>query len=447
MQLPPIFRTTRHLLRRIGDVVPPSWRGVILAAVSGLSLWLYGFGHLDLVLYVVGISGIALLVLASLAVGAVALWLRRRVPAAPDGSRLATPAAGPRRIEAETPARTGWAVPALTWMPLVKVRWEWLAPADVEVRARTVEKVLREEIVARRRGFAAHVRRRVTVEDVFGLTRVAWVHVEPSPLTVLPNVGGLKQMPVIQAITGAEGVPYPTGAPEGDRMEIRRYTPGDSVRNILWKTYARTRQLNVRLPELSIERTRKTIAYLLAGPDDEAAAAAARVALEGGALGDEWTFGADGTDGATEDLDAALQAIARSASFAGTNGTTANLKGSRRSGLGAFLREVGSQGEAHCIVFASSRSGPWTDDVLGAVRGYPGVLSFVLGTDGVRRDETRPWWHRLLFAAEPPRGIRLDELTALLRRLATAGCSSLVVDRVSGRAFNQAQQQALGARG
>jgi len=85
--------------------------------------------------------------------------------------------------------------------------------------------------------------------------------------------------------------------------------------------------------------------------------------------------------------------------------------------------------------------------VLEAVRGYPGALSFVLGTDGVRRDAPRPLWHRLLFALEPPRGTRLEELGALLRRLGTAGCPSLVVDRVSGRAFNQAQQQALGARG
>lgn len=438
MQMPPILRSTQRLLRRIGDVVPPSWRGVILAAASGVCLWLYGFGRLDLVLYVVGISGIALLVVASVMVGGVALWLRRRVPAAPDGSRLETPATGARRIEAQTPARTGFAVPALAWLPLVKVRWEWLSGVDVEVRARSVEKVLREEIVARRRGYAAQIRRRLTVEDVFGLTRVAWVHVEPSALTVLPNVGALKQMPVIQSMTRVEGLPYPGGAPEGDRMEIRRYTPGDSVRNILWKTYARTRQLNVRLPETTIERTRKTIAYLLAGPDDEAAAAAARVALENGALGEEWTFGADGTDGATQELDAALRAIARSAS----SGAAAS-----GSGLGAFLRAVGNQGEVHCIVFASSRSGPWTEDVLEAVRAYPGALSFVLGTDGVRRGAPRPLWHRLLFAAEPPRGVLLEELSALLRRLGGAGCTSLVVDRVSGRAFNQAQQQALGARG
>lgn len=443
MHSPLILRQTRRLLRRIGDVVPPTWRGAILAAVSGLCLWLYAFGHLDLVLYVVGITGIALLAVASLVVGAAALWLRRRVPAAPDGARLETPA-GVRRVEAEVPVRTGWAVPALTWLPLVKVRWEWLAPADVEVRARPVDKVLREEVVARRRGHAPQVRRRLTVEDVFGLTRVSWVDVQPSPVTVLPFRGQLKHMPVIQSMTGAEGLPYPTGAPEGDRMEIRRYTPGDSVRHILWKTYARTRQLNVRLPERTIERTRKTIAYLLAGPDDEAAAAAARVALEAGALGDEWTFGADGTDGSTEDLETALEAIARSGSF--TAGDP-SANGNRRSGsgLGAFLREVGNQGEAHCIVFAPSCTGPWTADVLEAVRDYPGALSFVLGTDGVRRDTARPLWHRLLFAAEAPRGTRLEELGTLLRRLGTAGCPSLVVDRVTGRAFNQAQQQALGA--
>ena len=306
MKLPPLLERAARLVRRISDVVPPTWRGALVAVVSGLALWLYAFGHLDLVLYVVGITGIVLLAVAAATTGSVAVWLRRRLGA--GGATV-------RRIEAGSPIRTGWSVPGLRWVPLVKVRWEWLAPAGVEVRSRPFENVLREEIVARRRGWAARLERRLTVEDAFGLTRVSWVHTDPSEVTVLPDRGQLRDLPVIRSTTAAEGLPHPSGAPEGDRMDIRRYAPGDSVRNILWKTYARTRQLNVRVPELSIERSQKTIAYLLTGPEDEAAAAAARVALESGALGDQWIFGADGTEGTAESLEPALLAIARSGSL------------------------------------------------------------------------------------------------------------------------------------
>ena len=77
---------------------------------------------------------------------------------------------------------------------------------------------------------------------------------------------------------------HPSGQPEGDRMEIRPYAPGDSVKNIIWKVYARSRQLNVRLPEHSVFQSKKTLAFLLTSENDEAAAAVARVALQSGAL-------------------------------------------------------------------------------------------------------------------------------------------------------------------
>ena len=435
MKSPPILRRLQGRLRRISDVVPPTWRGFLLAAISGIALWLLAFGHLDLVLYVIGITGILLLVLCSVTTAATALWLRRRLP---DGAGVV------RRIESGSPIRTGWKVPALRWVPLIKVSWQWLTIDGVEVRVKPVGDVLREEIVARRRGWASQLKRRVTVEDVFGLTRLAWVHVDPSEVTVLPDRGQLRDMPVIQSKTAAEGIPHPSGAPEGDRMDIRRYAPGDSVRNILWKTYARTRQLNVRIPELSIERSKKTIAYLLGGPDDEAAAAAARVALEAGALGENWVFGADGTEGSTESLEPALTAIARSGSFAAEQARSAEEE-SPRSGLVRYLREVGNQGEVHCIVFAPSSAGAWTEDVLEAARHYPGVMTFVVGTDGVWRAQPRAWWQKFLFVEPERRGISLDQLGALLRRLGAARCPSLVIDRASGRSFNQAQQQALGA--
>ena len=261
--------------------------------------------------------------------------------------------------------------------------------------------------------------------------RSPWQREDPGQLTILPYVGLLKKMPVIQPLAAAEGLPHPMGAPEGDRMEIRRYVPGDSVRNIMWKTFARTRQLNVRTPEKSIDRARKTVAYLLTGHDDEAAAAAARVALESEVLGTGWLFGADGTAEPAESLEAALAAIARSRSFrlhSSNGGSQDNGKGTAASGLTAFLGRQGVRGETHCMVFAPARPGTWTADALAATRNFSGAVSFILGTDGVVQHGSTPLWRRFLFIEEPTSGVSTDDLAEIMGVFSGSGYSTLVVD-------------------
>ena len=95
----------------------------------------------------------------------------------------------------------------------------------------------------------------------------------------------------------------------GDRVELRRYVPGDSARFIHWKVFGRTRKLMVRVPERALSRARRTVAYLVAGAHDEAAAAAARAAIEEEALGTDWQFAADGSPEATSDRSEAIHKV------------------------------------------------------------------------------------------------------------------------------------------
>ena len=418
----------------MGDVLPITWRGFFVALFSSLALWRFGYETLDLLLFVIGISGLVLVALSSVAVVWATLHLRRRI----DGGGLGT-----RRLEAGSPIRTGFQVPALARAPLVKVGWQWLEPSGVECRIRPQNRRLSEEVVARRRGRVGAIRRRFMVGDAFGLTAVVWERSDPGPLSILPHVGRLKNMPVLQPMAAAEGLPHPMGVPEGDRMEIRRYVPGDSVRNILWKTFARTRQVNVRIPEKSVDRARKTVAYLLTGPGDEAAAAAARVALEGDLLGFGWLFGADGTAEPAESLEPALEAIARSGSYRENGGRDA----SPAAGLASFLDHQAIHGDMSCVVFAPAHAGPWTSEALAVTRNFSGAVSFVLGTDGVAQPGPQPLWRRFLFTDEPLRGVTTDELSELLRTFSNAGCTAQVVDRASGRTFHHHPQQGLGAVG
>lgn len=436
-ETPSLRRAAQHL----ADAVPLSTRGAVVALFSGVSLWRFGFGSLDLLLFVIGVSGLVLTVLSSFVIGGAAFYLRRQ----PLRSQIE---AG--RLEAGSPIRTGFRMPALGRLPLVKVHWQWLEPDDAECRVLERDGELVEEVVARRCGQAKAIRRRFTVYGAFGLSRVAWERLDPTPLTILPDVGRLRRMPVVQSMAAAEGLPHPAGVPEGDRMEIRRYVPGDSVRHILWKTFAHTRQLNVRIPERSIELAEKTVAYLLTGPEDEAAAAA-RVALETEVFGLRWLFGADGTELPTDSLEPALQAIARSGSVGSSrNGNTRHSPSSGANGhggLGSFLRNPEVKDEVHCIVFAPCRSGSWAEEAFTAARNFSGAISFVLGPDGLTRRSPVPFWHRVFYVEEAPSGTTAEELADLLRTMASAGCPALVVDRASGQSWGPDRQLATGALG
>src|SRR5207302_1043248 len=87
---------------------------------------------------------------------------------------------------------------------------------------------------------------------------------------------------------------HPRGKPDGELIEMRSYAPGDPMRMILWKVYARTGQLLVREPERAVARCQKSLVYFVAGSGDSASAGVARTALETGLFGPDFVFGADG---------------------------------------------------------------------------------------------------------------------------------------------------------
>ncbi len=405
-------------MRFAADAFPVSARGLLVAGLAGLALRIYGYGVLDLIAFTAGLGGLVLVALSSLVATGTALWLRRVRPVAIDAAILS-------RLEAGTPVETGFSMPALERVPLVVLRWTWLEPAGVEVRLARREGRAHEVVVAARRTQLPHLVRRFAVSDAFGLARLAWTRRDPASVTILPALGRLRQIPCIHSRAGADGLSHPAGTPEGDRIDIRRYAPGDSARDILWKVFARTRQLNVRVHERSLERAPRTVAYLLAGAGDEPAAAAARLALETGALGRDWIFGADGTQGSLVDLEAALFAIARS-------GAAPQAEG----GLAAFLREVSGVGAESCVLFAPAQPGRWTAEALSLAARLPGRLSFVLAAERILAPAPRaPLWRRLLYTSPEASGTAPQELRALLAQVAASGCEAIVVERATGRSL------------
>ena len=170
---------------------------------------------------------------------------------------------------------------------------------------------------------------------------------------------------------------------------------------------------------------------MIAGPNDDASAAVARLALERRLLGNEWVFATDVDVAGSERIDAALDALMRSVAARARGG----------EGLAAFFERVEREGPASLLVFAPSRPGAWLGHVAAAARRRK--LRVVIGVDGVHTRARPPLLLRLLAFHEPAVGALASELEEVQRTLAQAGAQVTVLDRSSGRTLSAAHQQAL----
>ncbi|MEZ4301859.1 MAG: DUF58 domain-containing protein [Polyangiaceae bacterium] len=417
--------------RKVRDTFPMTAKGVLLLVGSALALLRYGLVHIDLLLLVVGGVGLGVAVLALLLVGPTALALALSMRKPPEGDAVI--------LTTGIPTRTGFSIRNLWFVPLVTVEWSWTAP-DAEVRTDKEAGRVREWIRPRRRALVTQVTRRFVVRDAWGLAEVTFHRTEPRSVRIVPAVGNLRNVPVVRALAGGDDFYDPLGTPQGDRADMRAYGPGDPVRLILWKVYAKSRDLVVRTPERARSPTRKTVAYVVAGPGDEPAAGAARAAVVNGALGVSWRLGADGCDSDATTADGAEELFARSGNAPLDDGG---------KDLTAFLARAGSEsgpGTARAVVFVPPRPGPWMERVISAARaqkaspGSPAPMEILVCTDGVSKEPPRSWWSRI-FTAPPPfdaaRAAQRD-LTAVTSALSAAHVPIALVDRAAGRVYHDA---------
>jgi hypothetical protein len=419
------------LSKRLIALFPLTLQGLITLLLTAYALQVYGYGAMDLVVFSLAICALAILIFSLFCSVVSGVVIQRRVRISLD--QLAS-SIEPIQIEAGYPNETGFLLPALNYFPLVKLSWRVIYPDFVETRIRVApDGKLLEEIIPEKRCKTEHVTRLFTVSDVLGFCRYSWQQKQDISCSALPKINTVKPLPFLRSLTAEDGIPNPSGDPDGDRMEIRPYVPGDSVRNIMWKVYARNRQLNVRLAEKSVFHSNRTVAYLLSSDNDEAAAAVARVALETGALGENWAFSADGSEMPANTLSAALDAVAKSRAIDKPLGY----------GLDEFLTKSAGQVGAHCIVFAAAESAPWFEQLKKTISRFPGRFSLVLATDGFNETEQLKLWQRLLLQDDPARdkgnelgGSRAD-LLKLLTALGQLVESTVVVDRKTGLSFDQ----------
>ncbi len=429
------MKKLRRLLRRVRAGFPLTGLGVAVAGLVTVAL-AFGVGELDLVLLGAGAVGlVSLLVsLVTVTLG----WLQVRMAL----RRLPT-SETPVVLECGYPARTGFRLPRLRFVPGARVRWRWVDP-EARVRLLPAGGWLEEEVWPTTRGMREQLVRRIEIGDALGLATVAFERTEARPVRLLPSVGGLRQMHVVRTLSGGSDHAHPEGSPDGERLDIRSYAPGDPIKYVLWSVFARSRQLVIRTPERALSAARKTLAYLVAGAGDEPAAGAARVAVDAGALGGEWAFGADGVAEPASTKEAALEALARSAHAP---------RDAAGQGLATFMREAAATSTGRALVFVPGKPGPWLDGLVkAAAQIAPDTtgrvpLEFIVCTDGVHPGGERPSALKRALVTGGDEGFEAsdapvapDELSRVVQALGRLRARVIVVDRRYGHVHLAAGQ-------
>jgi len=375
--------SVRRAWRLFRDGFPVRLPGLALAAL-GLAVAIYvGENQSDYLLYPAGIAAVGLTVLCLVVTLLASLVLRLSLRGAPAGA--------PDSLETTVPVHTGFRVRRLAGWPLVEIHMRWEEPEGIEVALEPHGKYLEEVITARERGRHPRVVRVFTVEDVFGLTATTFRRSWLQPLRIV-TATATASGELAMTFGQGDAFSHPSGRAEGDLVEMRAYGHGDPLRYVLWKTFARTRRLLVRMPERSISPRPITVAFMVAGDGDEPTAATARLYLERGLLGPDFLFSADGATRPTAKTHEAVEQIVDSIR-------------SRREGavsLPALASQVEPARLGACVVFAPPVDGPWRERVTAFARRLPAPPIVVIGVEGAPPEERRGRLRRWLIRGRAP---------------------------------------------
>lgn len=429
----PIGRIWRRFFRSwvlaIIGVFPFTKTGLAFLVIFATAMWIYGVLVRDLVLLVAGLGGglvLAALLICTLLSAAIT-FVRTRSAATP----------GELDLDTGIPQPTGYRLRRPRWIPFAVVDWQWVNDGGGETAAR-VElepdgRYVAEMASPARRCIVKRIVRRFAARDLFGLTEISWRRSEEVLLRVLPYRGLLSQMPPPAGMAEGDDLSDPYAEPKGDRVEMRQYAPGDPLRMVLWKVYARSGKMMVRTPERSVAERKRGCAYLVTSPQDDATAAAARVCIERGLLGEDWCFAADGVDReANDDRDAAFEIIARSGEARPED---------RAARLSNFLTLKEAEGYQFCLVFIPPDAASWLAVADQSASTATMRVQVLTAAAEITPDDAPPQGltelaSRWLLRAGSPDSVSLAEIRTRAGAVRGLANELIVVERNSGRTLS-----------
>lgn len=404
---------------QLGSHWPMSLGGTVFVVLGGVSVW-FGRGRMDLVLSLAGIWILAIAAISGLAAGWSWLGLRRTLERSSrrEGATRLGGVEGYRVV-------TGLSIPR-RWIPLAaSPEWTWLQPAAVAWLVPD-GKSWREEVIPQERCETETIVRRVTASDLFGIWRLRLRAVEPRLVLLQPDIGRLDAQAVSSAMSNGELLPHPHARPVGELYDNRPYTRSDPARMVLWKVYARSRQLLVRAPETAQQPEPRPLVFLVAGDHDDAAAGAARALLEQGLIGRSIPFACDGTPVPIVEPEAIRAAIVRSRAHRDRCGAD----------LAAALSDRRLARDAPVLLIAPARDPCWLAGTLPRIAARPSRFVVLAVADLVAAPPRRSGWRAPIerwFLRAPIAAFGFEQMLTPLQALRGVGCRIVLADRTAGR--------------
>ncbi|MDP3154159.1 MAG: DUF58 domain-containing protein [Archangium sp.] len=405
----------RRLFDRLRRVFPLRAGALILLAAAAALVFLWAPKEADFLLYPAGLVALLLVVVCTVLVVLGTWSLRRTVKA------LAVSV--PERLETTRPTGTGFRIPSLSRWLVLDVGLSWVEPLGLEVRLEPLDGQLAEVVTAKERGRYTRIVRRFTVEDVFGLTRSSF-DVEWTVALAITPASAKQGAQLAAGRSQGETLANPAGRAEGDLVEMRQYAYGDSMRHVLWKVYARSRKLLVRMPERALAPGPISVAFFVAGVDDEASAGAARLYVEAGLLGADLLFTADGSVVPARSARDAVEQLVDSATQRGRGGEA----------LDAAAAQIDPGRLTSCVLFVPPVDGAWRERVVGFVRKHSLSASVIIGVDEVGEAPAPPSrLNSFLFQPDATLDTARPSLKALRAALEAEGLPVKVLHRTTGQ--------------
>ncbi len=414
-------------LRKAFDYVPLTPLGIVLGLVAWWGFFSFSETHADYVVRATCAVALGLIGLSVVLVGFGSLFLWWRTREAEGGV--------PETLATGVEAETSFSCSTLRFWPFLQVDLDWTDPTGMDVTSIRKRGRLQERVTPRSRGRFTSVERRFEVRDIFGFSAVRFRRRWEQPLRIAPTLGKA-DMELSVRRASSDGYSHPAGQPQGEMVEMRRYVPGDPMRFILWKSFARSRRLMVREPERAIAPRPAMVGFFVAARDDEPSASTARVFLERGLLGSDFVFLAEGAPRATNDRRDGVEQIIDSRKHRDTQADS----------LTSLFRTVDRARLDNLVIFAPPSRGPWLDKVLKAARQLPLPPMVIVTVDGaVTNFETRTRLSKFIWG-EPPIDPTLTEVVDVVAALEQSGMEVKVLHRQSGHRLHDQQLHALRER-
>jgi hypothetical protein len=345
------FKTLLSFLKKLWDLQPLTIRGWLVTLLSIAAIVFLAIPENDLIAWILGGSALAL-VLTSLVLTSIARFsLSKSLKASANFDHISAKSKLPVYSSLNLKQCHIW-----PWLNLVVERkFKHSQPSsprhELTGGAEDIEnRKVQDAITFPHRGVWQTEKLALRLSDTFGFCRYKWQEPLLASVEVKAAKIDISPLPVIAASSKAGDQMNLAKQRSGDLFDIKPYQPSDGTRRIMWKTYARNRQLVVRRPEPAILPDGEVAIFLVAGKEDDHVAGAFQSYLEQLDKGNiQVLFGTDGFQGYTSEPEKISEVV---------NQVVWLDQAGSGNGFGSFLESVQEADKtlAQVIVFCAEDS-------------------------------------------------------------------------------------------